>query len=126
MRFWIQECSKWGPTRLCSRADTFFLIYVNDLLDLLQEKVMLFADDVKFISQRSHSQMLQNGLTKAYEWSKDWNLPLNGTKCAFLTPGSSPPTPYSLIMEGPNLRHDHQLKILEFYGNARYNLLLVA
>ncbi len=54
-----------------------FLIYVNDLPNILQEKVLLFADDVKLLSQRSHSQALQNDLMKANEWSKDWNLPLN-------------------------------------------------
>ncbi len=48
---------------------TLFLIYVNDLPDLLREKVLLFADDVKLISQRSHFQTLQNDLMKAYEWS---------------------------------------------------------
>ncbi len=42
-----------------------FLIYVNDLSDLLQEKVLLFADDVKLISDRFHFQPLQNDLMKA-------------------------------------------------------------
>ncbi len=83
-----------------------FLIYVNDLPNLLQEKVLLFADDVKLIFQRSHSQTLQNDLMKAYEWSKDWNLPLNESKCAFLTSGSSRPTPYSHFDGGPDLPQD--------------------
>ncbi len=51
-----------------------FLIYVNDLLDLLQEKVRLFDDYVKLISQRSYLPTLQNDLMKAFEWSKNWNL----------------------------------------------------
>ncbi len=41
---------------------------------------------------------------KVYEWSKDWNLPLDESKCAFLTTGSSPATPYSLFDGGPELQ----------------------
>ncbi len=44
-----------------------FLIYVNDLSDLLQEKLLLFADDVKLFFLRSHSQTLHNDQMKAYE-----------------------------------------------------------
>ncbi len=49
----------------------FFLINVNNLPDLLHEKMQLFADGVLLISHRSHSQTLQNDLMKAYDWSKD-------------------------------------------------------
>ncbi len=89
-----------------------FLIYINDLSDPLQEKVSLFADDARLISQRSHSQTLQNDQMKAYEWSKDWNLPLNESKCAFLTSRSSPPTPYSHFDGGPELQQLHSVKDL--------------
>ncbi len=44
-----------------------FLINVNDLPVLLQEKELFFTDDVKVISQRSYAQKLQIDLMKADE-----------------------------------------------------------
>ncbi len=49
---------------------------------------------------------------KAYEWPKDWSLPLNESKCAFSTSGSSPPTPFSLFDGGPELQQFHSVKDL--------------
>ncbi len=49
---------------------------------------------------------------KAYKWSKDQNLLLNESKCAFLTSGSSPPTTYSLFDGGPELQQFHLVKYL--------------
>ncbi len=49
---------------------------------------------------------------KAYEWSKDWNLPLNEPKCAFLTSGSSSPTQYSHFAGRPELQELHSVKDL--------------
>ncbi len=101
----VSECrsTQSGAPQGSVLGPILFLIYVNDLPDLLQVKVLLFADDVELISQRSHAQTLQNDLTKAYEWSKYWNLPLNESKCACLTSGPSPPTPYSLFDGEPEL-----------------------
>ncbi len=44
---------------------------------------------------------------KAYEWVKDWNIPLNE-----LASGSSPPAPCSLFDDGPELQQLHSVKDL--------------
>ncbi len=49
-------------------------------------------------------------LTKAFEWSKDWNRPLNLSKCVFLTFGSSPFTPYSPFDGGPERQQLQSIK----------------
>ncbi len=89
-----------------------FLIYVNDLPELFQEKVLPFADDFKIISQRTHSQTLHNDLMKAYAWFKDWSLLLHKYNCASLAPGSSTPTPYSLFGGWPEVQQFNSVKEL--------------
>ncbi len=94
-------------------SDRYFSLSMSTTcLTIFKKKCYCFADDVKLISQRSHSKSLQNDLMKAYLWSKDWNLPLNESKCAFLTSGTSPPTPCSLFYGGPELQQLHSVKDL--------------
>ncbi|KER33972.1 hypothetical protein T265_00178 [Opisthorchis viverrini] len=52
-----------------------FLIYVNDLPDVLASPCLLFADDLK--SWSSNASDLQMDVDAAKQWSLDWHLPLN-------------------------------------------------
>ncbi len=54
-----------------------FLIFVNDLPDVLSDSVLLVADDVKLISARSQNGELHQNLEAAFQWSDDCDLPLN-------------------------------------------------
>ncbi len=56
-----------------------FLIFVNDLPDVLSGSVLLFADDVKFISARSQYGEWQQNLEAAFQWSDDCDLTLNAS-----------------------------------------------
>ncbi len=58
-----------------------FLLFVNDLPDVLETMALLFADDVKMVTRRSQSMNLHSSLTAAWDWSKIWDLPINTTKC---------------------------------------------
>ncbi len=42
---------------------------------------LLFADNVKMVTRRSRS----SSLTAAWERSNKWDLPINPTKCSYLT-----------------------------------------
>ncbi len=64
-----------------------FLLFVNDLPDVLETLTLLFADDVKMVTRRSQSMNLRSSRTAAWHWSKKWNLPINPTKCNYLTIG---------------------------------------
>ena len=73
---------------------TLFLIYVNDLLDNLNSKGKLFADDAKIYRRMKNSQdrsMLQEDLNKLHAWSKKWLLGFNQDKCKVMHIGRTNP-----------------------------------
>ncbi len=49
-----------------------FLLFVNELPDVIGALTLLFADDVKMAT---------------WDWSKKWDLPINPTKCNYLAIG---------------------------------------
>ena len=66
-----------------------FLIYINDLPDVvMSSKVLLFADDVKCfksISNYSDSGCLQDDISRLATWSSTWSLPFNVKKCSIFS-----------------------------------------
>ncbi len=68
-----------------------FLIFVNDLPDVLSGSVLLFAADVKLISARSQSGALHQHLEAALQSSEDCDLPRNASKCSHISIGGPPP-----------------------------------
>jgi len=66
-----------------------FIVYVNDLCDLIPSgvTVKLFADDAKLYSVFSDSSTpdcLQSCLTAISDWSDHWQLKLSPIKCSVL------------------------------------------
>ncbi len=59
-----------------------FLVFVNDLPDVLSGNDLLFADDVKLMSARSQYKELYPSLQVAFQWSGACDLPLNAAKCS--------------------------------------------
>ena len=80
-----------------------FLIYVNDLPDMLDSNIQLFADDTKIfrtIQSQSDALAMQNDLSKLMTWSKTWQLPFNTSKCKVLHLGSkNPETAYTILCQ---------------------------
>ena len=73
-------------------APIMFLIYVNDLIDGIGSYASLFADDVKItkrIERREDCMMLQDDLSKIFEWSQHWEVEFNTRKCKVLRIGKS-------------------------------------
>ncbi len=56
-----------------------FLLFMNDLPDVLETMTLLFEDDVKMVTRRPQSMNLHSSLTAAWDWSKKWDLPINPT-----------------------------------------------
>ncbi len=77
-----------------------FLLFVNDLPDVLETLTLLFADDVKMVTRRSQNMNLHSSLTAAWDWSKKWDLPINPTKCNYLTIGREVPLRLSFSPNG--------------------------
>ena len=68
-----------------------FLIYVNDLPEVVKSTIKLFADDTKIyrvIKSDRDSAILQNDLLDIMKWSEKWQLPFNLTKCKVMHLGS--------------------------------------
>ena len=61
-----------------------FLIYINDLEDVISSKVLKFADDTKVFRKFTNDtdkQSLQDDLDKLVKWSEKWQMLLNFGKC---------------------------------------------
>ncbi len=61
------QCKVLGPILI--------LIFINDLPDVLSGNALLFSDDVKWKSARSHYEELHQNLQTAFQWSNDCDLP---------------------------------------------------
>ncbi len=56
-----------------------FLLFVNELPNVLETMTLLFVDDVKMVTRRSQSMNLDHSLTVAWDWSKKWDLSPDGS-----------------------------------------------
>ena len=69
-----------------------FVLFINDLPEIITNCVKLYADDTKIISSVANDNekmLLQLDLNRAYEWSKTWLLEFNLMKCLVMHFGSN-------------------------------------
>src|SRR6218665_1193904 len=67
-----------------------FLIYVNELPDIIESSVRMFADDTKLwrkIQNEEDEQILQQDLDRLENWSETWLLKFNASKCKVMQIG---------------------------------------
>ena len=58
----------------------WFIIYINDMPDMLRKYCKMFADDAKFysaIETTDYQEELQDDLFDSCDWGKDWLLEHN-------------------------------------------------
>ena len=82
-----------------------FVIYINDLPNVVNSNIFLFADDTKIMSQitsREDACVIQNDLDLLEKWSDKWLLKFNPAKCHVLTMGKF-----------ENIQHTHRYKICD-------------
>ncbi len=68
-----------------------FVVFINDLPDYLTNIVYMFADDTKVFAKVSNDedrQSLQDDLDKLMEWSSNWQLGFNISKCKVMHLGN--------------------------------------
>ena len=61
-----------------------FLIHINDLPDVVQSQVRLFADDCLLYSQiksQEDQHKLQKDLIELEKWATTWGMKFNAKKC---------------------------------------------
>lgn len=78
-----------------------FLIYINDLPDVVTSSIHLFADDCvvyREISSNFDTSSLQTDITNIASWCTTWRMDLNTNKCKVLriSRTTQPPANYTL------------------------------
>ena len=67
-----------------------FIIFINDLPDVIESICRLFADDAKvyrLINSKRDQEQLQKDLDSLFKWSEDWLLRFNVQKCKAMQVG---------------------------------------
>ncbi len=72
------------------------LLFVNDVPSVINMTTLLFADDVKMVSSRSQSDLLQSSLYNVWNWSVTLDVPFNPNKCNYIAIERAPPLQLSL------------------------------
>ena len=72
-----------------------FLIYINDLPEVISSQSLLYADDLKVWNCHDPS-VLQMDLEAIKRWSEDWSLPINDSKCAHMSLGGDSGNAFSI------------------------------
>ena len=71
-----------------------FILYINDLPDSVECDCKLYADDNKLISVVRNGLEgigMQNNIDSVTNWTKDWLMRLNASKCKVMHLGNSNP-----------------------------------
>lgn len=64
-----------------------FVLYINDLPNMVESEAYLFADDTKvfkIIERDNDSEILQQDLERMEKWSEDWLLKFHPEKCKYI------------------------------------------
>lgn len=83
------EESDWGEVKSgvpqgSVLGPVLFLIFINDLPDIMKCTIRLFADDTKLytaLGNNNDAIQLQDDIFKACNWAETWNLEFNTGKC---------------------------------------------
>ena len=71
---------------------TLFLVFINDLVEVVKHsEILLFADDLKIFNISSNNMLLQADLCNVSNWSNTWQLPISIKKCNTLYIGRNNP-----------------------------------
>jgi len=116
-----QEYSNWirvksGIPQGSVLGPILFVLFINDMPDVVNCLIQLFADDAKIfdrvnLREDNSGSRLQSDIDSLSNWSKKWQLPFNVTKCKALHIGSCNPC-RRYKMNGKQLTHINEEKDL--------------
>ncbi len=93
-----------------------FLVYINDMPDVVQQLVKLFADDTKLLTRIENDtdfQLVQRDIDALVGWADKWHMSFNRSKCKVLRISKkSSPTDLHLPFTMTNL-HQNEIHHLE-------------
>ena len=96
----IPQGSVYGPV--------LFLLYINDITEVINNNIYLFADDTKIYSQITETNppsTLQEDLNNLEKWSKTWLLLFHPDKCKIMHLGNRNEDPYQYYLDNIPLDH---------------------
>ena len=70
----------------------FFNVYVNDIPSIIDSQTLIFADDTKIyreVKSKADSLQFQEDINHLFDWSTQWQLKFNISKCHILHLGPS-------------------------------------
>ena len=85
---------------------TLFIIYINDLPDVVNNICKLFADDTKLyavVNNLEAQESLQSDIDNLTEWSSKWQLEFNTSKCKYMHLGTANANSYKMGNEIYNI-----------------------
>ncbi len=92
MRIVIQDQNSSGFPQGSVLGPIIFVIYVNDINEVIDSYMNLFADDAKLmrrVENVNDSMVLQDDLIKINKWSKSGQMEFNLSKCKVMEFGKS-------------------------------------
>ena len=116
-----QEYSDWirvksGIPQGSVLGPILFVLFINDMPDVVESLIELFADDAKIFDRvnlrdASSGERLQKDIDSLSKWSQKWQLPFNISKCKVLHIGNCNPC-RRYKMNGEQLIHINEEKDL--------------
>ena len=94
---------------------TLFLLYINDLPDLLSCSVSLFADDTLIfqeVDSLDDVRKFQKNIEQIENWSLKWKMPFNSSKCRIMSFGKDPQIQPSYRLGGETLPYVDEITYL--------------
>ena len=88
----LGSTSTWSPVKSgvphgSVLGSVVFFIYINDIDDVVSNKILKFTDDAKlyrFVTNHVDIKILRSDLINLSHWSKDWLMLFNIDKCKTL------------------------------------------
>ena len=118
------ECSEWVPVTSgipqgSVLSPILFVIYMNELPEIVQSELYLFADDTKIFYINSPNlcdgSVLQTDLNALVSWSEKWLLKFHPDKCMHMHLGKNQPddlTYFLLNTELKTVTHEKDLGVI--------------
>ena len=105
-----------GVPQSCVLGPCLFLLFINDMPDMIKRNIRLFADDTIMyftVSYQTYCQAFQADLTKLETLKSEWLMAFNPDKCEVIRiTNKKKPTLFNYTLHGVSLKETDSAKYL--------------